>query len=554
MSRRNNRQHPAPEPMKIAGRVSVADAAAKALAEDQEARRALHAPPDAGTVTVPSMDSFVNLAHKIGMGADNPLSGSRYTLNPMTRNRTELEFAYRGNWVCGLACDIIADDMTREGVEFSGNLPSSEIERMEAVAMGMQLWERTADVIRWSRLYGGAIGVVMIDGQNPREPLRLDAIPANSYRGIIVFDRWQVDATLDDLVTEQGPDIGLPKYYRVNQAAPAMKGMAIHHSRVAFRLLGLPLPYQQSLSENLWGCSVLERLEDRLKGFDAATLGAAQLVYKAWLRVFKVKGFKEVAAGSDSARNGLAAYVDLMRRFQGIEGVSVMDMEDEMQVLQHSAFSGLAEVVIHLGQQVSGALQIPLVRFFGQSPAGLNSSGDSDLATYNDNIRKEQKRNIRRGILLNYVLIAASKRIELPDGFGFTFRGLWQLKDSEKPTVAKTTVDAVVTALDANLITQRAGMEELRQSASLTGIFSNITQADIDAADDTLATPGLGELMSGVAPGLENSAPTDPGAAPPALPGGEDNGNPENVIVHHPDRKVFIHMNGDDPSAGGATQ
>ncbi|MDI5448925.1 hypothetical protein MJL27_26670, partial [Salmonella enterica subsp. enterica serovar Anatum] len=44
-------------------------------------------------------------------------------------------------------------------------------------------------------------------------------------------------------------------------------------------------------TENEWGMSVVERIWDRLTAFDSATVGAAQLVYKAHLRTYKVEMF-----------------------------------------------------------------------------------------------------------------------------------------------------------------------------------------------------------------------------------------------------------------------
>jgi hypothetical protein len=53
--------------------------------------------------------------------------------------------------------------------------------------------------------------------------------------------------------------------------APAMRGQTVHYSRVAMRHIGIPLPYQQALTENLWGESVLERINDRMIAYDSAS-------------------------------------------------------------------------------------------------------------------------------------------------------------------------------------------------------------------------------------------------------------------------------------------
>jgi hypothetical protein len=79
-----------------------------------------------------------------------------------------------------------------------------------------------------------------------------------------------------------------------------------------------------------------------------------------------------------------------MRRFQSQETVTLIDADDEMQIEDTGAMTGLADLLVQLGQQLSGALQTPLVRMFGQSPVGMNSTGESDLRTYYDGIKKDQ--------------------------------------------------------------------------------------------------------------------------------------------------------------------
>ncbi len=40
----------------------------------------------------------------------------------------------------------------------------------------LQIWDALNDVLKWSRLYGGAVGFIMIEGQAPMTPLRPETI------------------------------------------------------------------------------------------------------------------------------------------------------------------------------------------------------------------------------------------------------------------------------------------------------------------------------------------------------------------------------------------
>ncbi|EPF6052517.1 DUF1073 domain-containing protein, partial [Acinetobacter baumannii] len=300
---------------------------------------------------------------------------------------------------------------------------------------------------------------------------------------LMVLDRWMVQPTLEDLVTEMGPDYGKPKYYDVITDSVGLCNQRIHYSRV-IRMDGVELPYWQSITENLWGQSVIERLEDRLTIFDSATLGAGQLVYKAHLRTYKVKKLREIIAAGGKFYDALVKQIQEIRMWQSNEGMTLMDADDAFETHQYS-FTGLDNLLLQFGQQISGATGIPLVRLFGQSPAGLNATGESDLANYYDNINQQQEGRLRTPLQVLYAVLHMSVLGKpLPDSFSFKFASLWQLDDEKKANVAKGVTDAVLAAEEAGLIKRSTALKELRQSSEVTGVFSHITDEEIKEADD----------------------------------------------------------------------
>lgn len=439
-------------------------------------------------VEVVTTDSFVNFAQKMGVGADNPTTTASYGFNPITRIRTVLEWVHRGSWLGGVAVDLVADDMTREGVQITGPLKPDAIQKINTSSVKLGLWRSINAAYKWARLYGGAIAVMCIEGQDNATPLREEAVGKDQFKGLLVLDRWMVEASTNELIDTPGPEMGLPKFYYVRSDAPGLRSQKIHYSR-CLRLIGIEMPYWQAVMEQMWGISVLERLWDRMTAFDSATAGIAQLIYKAWIRTYKIEGLRNIVAAGGAPLKGLLAQIDLMRRTQSAEGITLMDLKDEMEAMQTVPFSGLSDAAMQLGQQLSGALQIPLVRLFGQSPTGLNSTGESDLRMYYDNIAKEQNKSIVPITTIHRVL-ARSLGIALPEDFGIKFKPLWQLSSKEKAEVAEITGRAVEGAEGAGLISQQTAMRELKQSSEITGIFSNLTDEDINAAEETLPPAG----------------------------------------------------------------
>lgn len=456
------------------------------------------------SVVARAFDTFQNFVTRLGIGTGNANDASSYGFNPVTRNRVKMEWMYRGSWIARAAVDDVAEDMTREGVEIRSDDKPDALQQLDKELKRLQIWDRLCEVIKWSRLYGGAIGVLLIDGQQLNTPLRLDTVRKGQFKGICVLDRWLVQPSFSDLITEYGPDLGKPRFYQIISDSVPLSRTQIHYSRIV-RMDGEDLPYWQKISENGWGISVVEPLWDRLIAFDSTSSGAAQLVYKAHLRTYKVKDLREIVAMGGKPLEGLLAQMNMMRATQSSEGITLMDAEDEFETHQYT-FSGLDSVLLQFGQQISGALGIPLVRLFGQSPAGLNSTGESDLRNYYDGIKQKQESRLRAPIELIYRLLYQSVLgREPPESFVLHFRPLWQMSDEQRAEITGARTAAVVAAYDSQLIDRATGMKELKQISEVTGAFSNIDDAAIkEAENDPAPTPEVLGLALPVAdPGPE---------------------------------------------------
>lgn len=445
-------------------------------------------------------DSFQNVVARLGQGTENVAAHGRYGYNPITRNRQQLDWMYRGSWIVGAAVDAPADDMVKAGIKIKGSLGPEDIKNLGASLRKKGVWSALADTIRWSRLYGGAISVIMVEGQELSTELRMPTVGKDQFKGVVVLDRWMVEPTTQDLVGIPGPNFGMPRFYRV-VAGSVLAGKLIHYTRVV-RFDGVELPFWERQSEMGWGMSVLERIYDRLLGFDSTTQGVAQLVYRAHLRVLKVKDLRSAIAASGPAINGIIKNIEMIRALQTTEGMTVIDSEDDFQALTY-AFSGLSDVMLQFAQQLSGALKIPMVRLFGQTPTGLNTNGEGDLRTYYDGINQEQESDLRDPVTRILEIAHMSEFGKPPaEDFDFDFEPLWQLTDQQKVEVAKGTVEAVSSALDGNLIDLATGMKELKQSSEITGIFSNISEDAISQAENEPPMPGeLEDGLSSTSPG-----------------------------------------------------
>lgn len=431
-------------------------------------------------------DSFNNFMAAVGINqpASNQSAAGRYGQDFISRQRATLDAVYRTSWICGVAVDAVAEDCTKRGIEVISSADPMQVDGLHSAWRDMHLWDQICDVIKWGRLYGGAVGVLLLEGQNVSTPLRWETVGAGAFKGIYPLDRWTAQPVQDWPVREYGPDLGKPMYYDViSDTNHVLGGQRIHYSRVV-RVDGVDLPYYQRFSENLWGQSILERLWDRLLAFDSTTQGAAQLVYKAHLRTVSIDGLREIIAAGGPARAGLTAQIDFMRLMQSNEGITLMDSKDKFEAHSYT-FSGLDTILLQFGQQLSGALQIPLVRLFGQSPAGLNSTGDADMRNYYDGIMQQQERRLRSPLSnLLHITWRSLYGTDLPPGTNFNFHPLWVMSDEQKAGIASTITAAVTQAQTSGIVRRETALRELKNSAHATGLWSNITDEEIQEAED----------------------------------------------------------------------
>ena len=438
--------------------------------------------------TTYTADSFANANQRLGLGQGGALDGSGYTFTMLTRNRVALEAAYRTSWIVRQAVDAPAEDMTRGGITLETDLQPDDEKQIYDAYRDLQIGQKLSEGIGWGRLYGGAINLMMISGQEVESPLRLDTIGEGQFKGLMPLDRWIAQPDMTRIITEFGPDVGLPEFYIVQENPQfGVKAMRIHHSRV-IRHEGAKLPLLQRQTEQLWGASVLEAMWDRLLAFDSTTMGVAQLVFKAHLRTLTIEGYRDVLAAGGKMFEVIMQQIEHIRMFQNQEGLTVLDSKDKFTTHSY-AFSGLDDVLASIGDQVCGALEMPRVRLFGEAPGGLNSDGDSALKTYYDQIMKKQETNLRRPTTRVLDVLTRSVLGDLPKSFGFAFNPLWQMSAKDQAEIAKSTTDSVTTAFEKGVITQKVAMQELKASARITGVFSNITQDDINAAEDVIPDP-----------------------------------------------------------------
>nr|DAW29630.1 MAG TPA: Portal [Caudoviricetes sp.] len=467
---------------------------------NRKRRRTLDKAPEPQPIRSRALDAFSNVLARLGAGTPNLLEGTEYSLQRMSRDFNTLNALYRESWIVRRIIDVIPADMLKNWITITSGLDPDVEKRLSLTLRRTQLIDKIKRGMQWGRLYGGALGVMLVkhQGYDLSQPLQLDWIMPGDFAGLLIFDRWNGVNPSSELIEDiSDPDYGFPKYYTVTD--PAGGGsVKIHHSRVV-RFTGNTLPFWEEIAEMQWGASVVESIFDELRKRDNVSWNIAQLTFMANIRVLKMQDLGQLLAATDNESQAeLLRTLEAQNMLLNNMGMQVMDAADGLETHQYT-FGGLADCYQQFIMDISGAAEIPVTRLFGRSPSGLNATGESDLQNYYDMIAEKQESYLRP--ILNKVLppFIISTLGSLPDDFDFEFDPVAEPTDKERADLAKCGTDNVVAAYNAGLISQRTALKELKQQSERTGVWTNITDEDIERASDSVEPPGeMGGMFGGM--------------------------------------------------------
>ncbi|WP_303229446.1 DUF1073 domain-containing protein [uncultured Dialister sp.] len=438
-----------------------------------------------------AQDVFSNALARLGAGTPNLMEGTSYNMARLTRDYGLLNALYREHWIIRRIIDIIPSDMVKNWITLTTEVSPNLLKKMDLELRKTQLIQKIKTGLQWGRLFGGALGVMIVAGQGNdlSKPLNLQMIVPGDFCGLLVFDRWNsIDTSVETVDDIRDPEFGLPKYYTVtdNNTGECAK---VHYSRV-LRFTGDDLPYWESQAEQQWGASVIESVFDELKKRDNVSWNIAQLTFMASLRVLKMGDMGEMLSAADEqTKEELYRTIQAQNWLMSNMGMQVIDASDDFQTHQYT-FGGIADVYKQFMIDIAGAANIPATKLFGRSPEGMNATGESDLTNYYDMVAQEQEAKLRP--ILNKLLpvICMSTFGAVPDDLDFEFDPVSEPSDKDRSDLAKSEAENVVTVFNAGLISQRTALKELKQQGESIGAWTNITDEDIQKASDQVEAAG----------------------------------------------------------------
>lgn len=409
-------------------------------------------------------DGFKNVLK--GLGGDK--DARQYTTYQMGLRITQ-ELAnnlYTYNWLAAKLIDIPIDDATRKW----RNLLISDADDKKEVEEVMNSYDVKGKInlaMKWARVFGGAVIVIIIDGDDPEQPLDIERIRPGSLKNFLVLDRYNIYPSVADrdIMSE---NYGEPDYYTVVRG-----GQAIHNSRI-IKFNGIIPSIREYEQNNFWGNSNFTRLFEPVSDSQTVSQSINNLVFESNVDVYRIEGLNAlVAEGKD---NLVVKRLQIAAKMKSIINGIALDKEDEYEK-KLANFTNLAEIDDKFIQKVAGAGDIPVTRLMGKSPSGMNATGESDMLNYYDNVSSLQENTIRPKLdVIDQVVLASSFGTKYSkDGTEFTyeFNPLKQLTKIEESDVTLKDAQRDQIYMDYDILNRADVITQLAEDGTYITIDNN---------------------------------------------------------------------------------
>lgn len=386
-----------------------------------------------GNIIQLARDSLTNLVSR--MGTDRDKAAASYYGIPLLGD-DQLLNAYRGAWLPRKIVDIPAFDSVRAWRDWQSD--GAKIEDIENEENRLNVRGKVLEARIKARLWGGAAIHIGTGDADLSQPLDVERIGKGGIKYLTVLTRRQL--SVGEIDRDPASEFfGRPKVYTLTAGDKVQ--VDIHPSRLVV--------FQGNQQADIdlvggdayaWGDSVLLSVVDAIKNADSTAGNVASLVFEAKVDIIRVPNFM-ASLRDEGYKQRILERFTLANTAKGINGTLILDKEEEYESKQ-ATFTTLPDVLDRFLQIVSGAADIPATRLLGQSPAGMNSTGESDLRNYYDRLQAMQQVEMTPAMYrLDECLIRSALGARPADVY-YEWAPLWGLSDKEKADIFKLKADA----------------------------------------------------------------------------------------------------------------
>jgi phage-related protein (TIGR01555 family) len=383
-----------------------------------------------------SMDGWSNSTTGLGDANRDKRSGGSFYRNQFSY-WFRREF-YRADPTAAKIVDRPAEEMFREGwqVKVAGDAEAQKA--VEKALEELQVREKFEQAVRWARAYGGGpVYVGVDDGGRPDSPLRMDRIKSVDF--ITPYQPIECSARTyftDPFEKRFGEVATYQLFPQLAQPLTNSPFRLVDESRI-LRFEGITVARDQLVQNYGWGDSVLDRLYETVRDFVTVWDSSAAIVQDFNQPIFQLEGLADVLAADDGTQQ-LIRRLTAMDLARSIVRALVIDKDETFSKVTTNV-AGLADILELWCKRLAMDADMPVALLMGDSPSGLNATGEAETTWFYDRIRNLQRTTVLRPLnqLVKMLFLAKEgpTKGKEPESWSVVFNPLWQQSDEEKSKI-----------------------------------------------------------------------------------------------------------------------
>lgn len=469
-------------------------------------------------------DSWENSVTGLGTSAlDKTVSGRFVAQAPFSARY--LSDLFNGDALAARLCEHENKEMLRQGFEITpgeeqdADVATDVLSALRSLGAGLELQR----ALTWEDVFGG--GVVLLDVDDgevdPTRPLNEQKIRrVNSLRAFEGSQMWparwypstspkagQVEVWG---ITAPG---GVSPVINGRQVATPGSGTGYVHETRMLVFPGGTVTTEQRIANNGWGRSTLAAVHEPLMDYNMSWRGVTHMLQSANQDVWYFAGYKK--ALSDTTANMLEYFrgrFQLSQMKMGPNRGITLDADGNEKFERHgSQFAGVPDTIEQQALRLAAARGWPVTILLGRSPAGMNATGESDMASWYNLVAADRaarlEPQLKRLITLLMLSAEGPTQGKVLDGWELSWPAFHQLSDLEQADLELKVAQKDQTYITAQVLRP----EEVAVSRFRKDGFSMLTVIDLDAREAALESDTVTEPEP--EPGAEPK-PTEPSGEP----------------------------------------
>lgn len=406
-------------------------------------------------------------------------------------------------------CEIIAEEMTRKWIRLrsTGKADKSEkIRKLDAAMVRFKLREKFHDTILQDGFFGLSFLYIDLGNADDRPeqltPLQLipEKIAKGSLKGFTLVDpTW----TAPNLYNSRDP-------WRDDFYKPVtwfLMGQEFHRSRLLVTT-SRPVPDLLKPAYNMGGLALTQLLKPYVDNWLRTRQSVSDLLQAFTTFVIET----DMSATLNGGGGG-----EEMARFEAFallrENLGLLTIDKDREAFQNvsAPLGGLDHLQAQAQEHQASVWGAPLVKAFGLSPSGLNTTADNEIRVFYDMIHARQERTMNDNLTTALKVLQLNEFGDIDPEIGHEFVPLWQLDAAGQSAVQKTKADTAAVYIESGVLDPEDERTRLAADpesdyqgleGDAPGLPENGEDPDLSDPSERIANRGEEGAMSGANSGV----------------------------------------------------